>query len=96
MIFVQHPRHVSSAEVELWLREELQAIKGDGVQRVELKRLVSPTLRFSETWTWMVEVVCRDARVAHDVVRDGAGMMLLADLRLLGMRPSVALLEEAD
>ena len=96
MIFVQQPRHVSIEEAEHWLRSQLADIEGDGISRVELKRLASPTLRFSETWAWMVELDCRDHEAAAAVVREGAGLMLLADLRLLGMRPAVALVRDAD
>ena len=94
MILVQHPQHVSSDEAEAWLQAELQAIGGPGVLRVQLKRLGSPSLRFSETWTWMVEIDCRDVEAARDAVQQGGGRAFLADLRMLGMRPSVALVED--
>ena len=94
MILVQHPRHVSSQEAEDWLMRELGALAGDGVDSVELKRLASPGLRFSETWSWMVELDCRDELAARSAVQEGAGLMLLADLRLLGMHPSVALVQD--
>jgi hypothetical protein len=96
MIFVQHPRHVSTEEAEFWLRRELEVMEGEGVRSVELKRLASPTLRFSETWSWMVELDCRDADAARAVMREGPALALVADLRLLGMRPSVTLVEDSD
>jgi hypothetical protein len=94
MIFVQHPRHVSTEETEWWLTEEMEPLNGDGVERVELKRLRNASLGFGETWAWMVEVECRDVEAACEAVGDGAGRMLLADLRLLGMRPCVALVDD--
>jgi hypothetical protein len=96
MIFVEHPRHVSSEEAESWLERELEPLGGNGVDRVRLRRLGSGSLRFSETWAWMVELECRDAEVAREALRGGAGLELLADLRMLGMRPSVALVEDDD
>ena len=96
MIFVQRAHHVSREETELWLSEQLAALRGDGIERVQLRRLASPALRFGDTWSWLVEVECRDERSARDAVVQGAGLMLLSDLRLLGMRPSVALLEEVS
>jgi hypothetical protein len=96
MIFVQKPRHVSAEEAEEWLHAQLADFEGHGIQRVELKRLASPTLRFSETWSWMVQLDCSDPQSASAAVSDGAGLLLLADLRLLGMRPSIALVEDAD
>jgi hypothetical protein len=44
----------------------------------------------------MVELDCRDAAAARAVVQDRAGLTLLGDLRLLGMRPSVVLIDDSD
>ena len=44
----------------------------------------------------MIEIDCRDAAAARDALSDGRGLMLLGDLRLLGMRPSLALVEDSD
>jgi DNA-binding transcriptional LysR family regulator len=96
MIFVDHPRHVSTEEAESWLERELNGLCGNGVDRIRLRRLRSASLRFSETWAWMVELECRDAEAACEAVRGRAGLAFLADLRMLGMRPSVALVEDAE
>ena len=42
----------------------------------------------------MFELECRDADAACEALRHGAGLALLGDLRLLGMRPSVALVDD--
>ena len=94
MIFVERPRHVSSEEAELWLLAQLDELRCEGSDSVQLRRLASPTLRFSDTWSWMVEFHCRDADAARGVLHGGAGLALIADLRLLGMRPSIALVED--
>jgi len=96
MIFVEHPWHVSTEEAEAWLEREVEPLGGNGVDRVRLRRLRSASLRFSETWAWMVELECRDAEAACEAVSGGAGLTLLGDLRMLGMRPSVALVEDDD
>ena len=96
MIFVEHPRHVSSEEAESWLEQELEPLGGNGVYRVRLRRVRSASVSFSETWAWMVELECRDAEAARGALREGAGVELLADLRMLGMRPLVALVEDDD
>jgi DNA-binding transcriptional LysR family regulator len=96
MIFVEHPRHVSSEEAESWLEGELEPLGGNGVARVRLRRLRSASLNFGETWAWMVELECRDVEAAREALREGAGLAFLADLRMLGMRPSVALVEDDD
>jgi hypothetical protein len=95
MIVVEHPRHVSTDEAEGWLREQLEAIGGEGIERVGLKRLGSPSLRFSEAHSWMIELECHDAVAACEAVKAGPGLELLADMRLLGMRPWVATVEDA-
>jgi hypothetical protein len=95
MIVVEHPRHVSTDEAERWLCEQLETIGGKGIERVGLKRLGSPSLRFSEARSWMIELDCRDPVAACEAVKAGAGLELLADMRLLGMRPWVATVEDA-
>jgi hypothetical protein len=94
MIFVQHPWHVSTEEAEAWLAKELEALVGDGVERADLRRLRNTSLGVGETWAWMFELECRDADAACEAVRHGAGRTLLGELRLLGMRPSVALVDD--
>ena len=96
MIFVERPRHVTSAETEGWLEHELIALEGNGVDRILLKRVVGASPRLCDTWSWMVQIDCRDLDAAREVVGKGAGMALLADLRLLGLRPSVALVEDGS
>jgi hypothetical protein len=96
MIFVERPRHVSDDEAEAWLEHELAALGGNGVDRVQLKRLAGASPRMSEPWSWMVEIDCEDLEAAREALGNGAAMLLLGDLRLLGMRPYVALVEDDD
>jgi hypothetical protein len=96
MIFIEKPRHVSMDEAEAWLEREVEPLGGNGVHRVRLRRLRDPSLRFAQSWAFMVEVDCRDAAVARDVVSNGPGLELLADLRLLGVWPSLALIDDSD
>jgi hypothetical protein len=96
LIFVERPRHVGADEAKAWLERELAALGGDGVDRIQLMPVVSASLRFSDTWSWMVQMDCRDLEAARDAIRKGPALMLLGDLRLLGMRPCVALLEDGS
>ena len=96
MILVEHPRHVASEEVEAWLRPELRAFEGDGVDEVTLRRLTSPADRYAQSWSWLIELDCRDEESASRAVREGSGLALIADLRMLGLHPSVALVEDAS
>jgi hypothetical protein len=83
-------------EAESWLAGELGPLRGDGVERVELRRLRSASQNFSPTCAWMIELDCRSSEAASAVVGAGPGMLLLGDLRMLGMHPSVALVEDTD
>jgi hypothetical protein len=94
MIFVQHPRHLSSEEAESWLEKQLDALTGEGLEQVRLKRMNDASLGIGDRSAWRFELDCRDADAAREMVRDGAGRALLMDLRLLGMRPSVDLVDE--
>jgi hypothetical protein len=96
MIFVEHPRHVSTEEAEAWLERELEPLRGDGIERVRLRRLRNGSLRFAQSWAYMVELDCHDTEAARATMQEGAGLTFLADLRLLGMRPSMALVEDSD
>ena len=96
MIFVERPRHISTDDAEAWLEWELEPLRGDGIDRVRLRRLRNGSLRFAQSWAFMVEVECRDAAAARAAVQDGPGLALLADMRLLGMRPSMVLVEDGD
>jgi hypothetical protein len=96
MIFVERPRHVSFDEAEAWLEHELAAFDGNRVDRVQLKRLAGASPCASEPWSWMVQIDCEDLEAAREALRTGPAMLLLGDLRLLGMRPSVAVVEEGS
>ena len=94
MIFVERPRHVTSEEAEAWLERELAALGSKDVDSIRLKRVVGASPRIGDTWSWMVQIDCRDVEAARAAIGSGPGMELLADLRLLGLRPSVALVED--
>jgi hypothetical protein len=96
MIFVERPRHVTSEEAEAWLERELAVLDGNGVDSIRLKRVVGASPRLSDPWSWMVQIDCRDLDCAREAVGSGPGMALLADLSLLGLRPSVALVEDGS
>jgi hypothetical protein len=96
MIFVERPRHVTSEEAEAWLEREVAALDGNGVDSVRLKRVLGASPRLCDTWSWMVQIDCCDLDAAREAIGKGPAMALLADLRLLGLRPSVALVEDGS
>jgi hypothetical protein len=96
MIFVERPRHVTSEEAEAWLERELTGLDSNGIESIQLKRVVGASPRLCDTWSWMVQIDCRDLDTAREVIGTGYAMALLADLRLLGLHPSVALVEDGS
>jgi hypothetical protein len=92
VVFVDSPYHLTPAEAEDWLRDEAVALATvDGVRRGVLSRLASPSEQWSDHWGWMIELECEDPDGSQRAVRDQAWKLVLGDLRMLGMRPSVAL-----
>jgi hypothetical protein len=87
----------SRAELERWAREQLPMLRSaGGVHEVWLRRVSPPSPRRGVDWDWAFEL-----RVRHDAVAElcdrGACGDLLADMRLLGMRPVAMLLDcESD
>ncbi len=91
-----HPHHLSVSEVEAWLVSEARRLPAlPGVQRVTLTR-VSATERHGRPWDWVCELHLRDGAGARECVDDVAFAEWLRDLRLLGMRPKVAVLEATE
>jgi hypothetical protein len=86
------PQHLSQSEAESWLRGELEALQAlPGVQHVILSR-VSGSPDHPCPWAWVCELhLAADADGATCVEHPVCSEWLM-DLRLLGMRPAVAVL----
>ena len=90
VVLVNSPYHLSPAEAEDWLRGEAAALVAvDGIQRGTLSRLMSPSERWSDHWNWMIELECDEPDGPQRAVNDRAWRLILGDMRLLGLRPSV-------
>ena len=97
MVLVRPPRQLGLEEAEGWLRQELApVVRAAGVRSAALSRLASASLRWSQEWGWLVEFDFETAECARGAVREDAWAMLLGDLRLLGMSPTVALVDSAE
>ena len=96
MVLVSPPRHLGLDEAEDWLRDEVAPVAGAaGVRSGALSRLSSASRRWSPESGWLLELHFDDAQTARGTVAGDAWALLLGDLRLLGMRPTVALIEGA-
>ena len=93
-MLVQRPYHLTSEESEEWLRSQAEELaRITGVRFVDMTRLASVSLGFGREWDWLLEAhLDADMDPLH-TVRDAACAGLLADLRLLGMRPAVVITE---
>ena len=91
-MLVQRPYHLTSEESEQWLRRQAEMLAAvAGVRGVDMTPLSSASLRFGREWDWLLEIHLQPDVNPHDTVRSNACAGLLADLRLLGMRPAVAI-----
>jgi hypothetical protein len=97
MVLVSPPRQLEVDEAEAWLRQQLASVVGAaGVRSVALSRLASASSRWSHDWGWLVEFDFETAENARGAVGEAAWSMLLGDLRLLGMSPTVALVDGSE
>ena len=95
LILCRHPHGLSPAEGEAWLSQALeQVLRHDGLHAATLTRLANPSLAWSRQWDWLVELRPGDGFPSAALDKGGACNELLADLRLLGMQPGVALADE--
>jgi hypothetical protein len=97
MVLVSPPHHLRLDEAEDWLRDEVAPVAcAAGVRSGALSRLASASRRWSPEWGWLLELHFDDAQTARETVAGDAWTLLLGDLRLLGMRPTVALIEAPE
>ena len=97
LVLVSPPRHLALAEAEDWLRAELAPLaSGATVRSAALSTLASASRRWTQEWGWLIEFEFEDAQAAREAMADEACAILLGDLRLLGMRPTVALVDGAQ
>jgi hypothetical protein len=76
------------------MRAQAASLTGAGaVTSVQVSRLRSPGARISAGWDWLIEMHLARAEDAAGIARDQACRDLVADLRLLGMNPSLVLVD---
>jgi hypothetical protein len=97
LLFVQQPSVLSDGEATRWMAEQVAPLAEiDAVRRVEITRLQAPALRGGRDWQWLIEMYCERGEDAARAARDEACRDLVADLRLLGMHPSLVLADGSD
>ncbi len=89
-------RGISAEEDARWVHEESAKLRAcDDVVEVSVHQVESAALRHPRQWEWCLELRVA-AAAANAVVRNPTCAAFLADLRLLGTRPSILVLPEAD
>jgi hypothetical protein len=92
LVLCRRPYHVDRAEGEAWLRRELEAVlRRDRLHGARLTGLENAGEWSTRNWDWLIELHVDDRSPPGSLSDRGACGELLADMRLLGMRPTVAL-----
>jgi hypothetical protein len=94
MLFARRPYHLSQEEADRWMRTEAAPLaEAAAVRTVEVSQLRSPGAHTGDDWDWLIEMTFEDADDAAQAAREHVCRDLVADMRLLGMRPSLALVD---
>ena len=90
-------RGISAAEDARWAQAETEKLRDvEGIAGVHLHQIESAALRHPRAWDWCLELEIANGDAPNSVVRRPECAEFLADLRLLGTRPSVLVLPEGD
>ncbi len=88
---MRRPYHLSESEADRWMRSQAAPLAGTAaVEKVEVSRLRSPAGRGGD-WDWLIEMHCDGVEQAQSAAREEVCRDFVADLRLLGMHPSLVL-----
>jgi hypothetical protein len=97
LLFLRRPASLSDDEAAAWVREQAAPLAALAeVDSVELTRLTTPALMGGADCEWLIEMQCRRREDAAEVARLPACRDLVADLRLLGMRPRLAVADGTE
>jgi hypothetical protein len=97
LVLCRDPYHLSRRDAQAWLSQELEAaLRRDELRAARLTRLRPPSPEWSSSFDWLVELRLEAGSSSTAMERGGALRDLVADLRLLGMAPTVALAHDAD
>jgi hypothetical protein len=94
LVLCRLPYHLPPKDAEAWLTQELETVlQRDGLEGATLTRLGNPSAQWTRSFDWMIEFHLAGLASAA-MGRGGACAELLADLRMLGMAPAVALVDD--
>jgi hypothetical protein len=88
---------ISHEEDADWVRQETEKLRAvTGVADVRLRPIENAALRHPRAWDWYLELQLGNGHSANAVLRRPDVDEFLADLRLLGTRPTVLAIPEVD
>ena len=90
MILWTRPDHLTCEEANAWVHAE---VTGLGLADARIAEVHSAAFEHPASWHWMLELEVGDAASGAQSLRRGPVADWLRDLRLLGMRPTVMLVE---
>jgi hypothetical protein len=97
LLFICRPALLSEEEAAAWVRDQAAPLATlPQVHRVELTRLRSPALVGGADCEWLIEMQCQGEEDAARAARAPACRALVGDLRLLGMRPRLAVADGSE
>jgi hypothetical protein len=90
------PHHLSAEEADAWARlEAAHLLAVPGAAHAELTRLDTASAQHGRDWDWMLELHLSEGADAHVCAEHRVFEEWLLDLRLLGMRPTVVLVDDS-
>ncbi|MDQ3879612.1 MAG: hypothetical protein M3295_00800 [Chloroflexota bacterium] len=97
LVVCRRPQHLSASEADAWVRDEIARLPlPEGIERLELTRLCPAGSGHVAPGDWLCELYLRDGVDADGCVDHPVCAQWLCDLRLLGMRPTVAVTRSAE
>ena len=97
LVLCRHPYHLRWRDADGWLRRELEAVlRRDGLDGATLTKLESASSHSARSFDWLIEFRLDRELASTAMGRGGACEALVADMRLLGLTPEVALADERE
>jgi hypothetical protein len=95
LLLARRPDNLSREEAEVWLRREVRRLDGSaGIERVSITRLGPASLRWGRSADWLIELEVPAWSWESRALCEDACAALVGDMRLLGMKPVLAVADE--
>ena len=97
LILWTRPAHLSRVEADAWARGEVPALAAAaGVDGTRITEVRPAGFAHPSAWHWMLELDVADDAAAGRSLETGPVADWVRDLRILGMRPTVLLVDTPE